>query len=184
MGNIFVPLGLALDTEKGTWAGSHCAASLSILVWCSPRKTAVPVKHCSLSDYWSPGEACAHSCVHSWVPRCVHQTVDLGVDSSSGLSWAEKWGLSGCFVQLVCEKHKPQKHKWSSFAGETGGSAAVSPNYRGLGLVETLYKPLSPLFPPPPHSDNCQGMWSRPLVGFYGPFYRGLKGILGILIMY
>lgn len=37
-------------------------------------------------------------------------------------------------------------------------------------LESTHDTPRSGLFLPPPHTDNCQGMWSRPFVGVCEPF--------------
>lgn len=161
MVRICVSWGLALDPEKGAQAASHTTASLFILFLTFPRNPWSSLHWVTLLNPKGSQN------MLPVVLRCLHQNVGLAGQSYSGLSWAEREGNLRTVCSVCLSEGKPQEQKWFSFAWERRVFAAVSPNGAGLVVVKAFYKPLSL---PPPHTDNCQGMWSRPFVGFWEPF--------------
>lgn len=129
---------------SGTGPGEGAWADPFHPLWHFPGKEAALFQRCSLSDYTEPlgklKQAPRGSKMHP--SEC-----ELGCGERFWSLLGRRSGESRNDVfSSISQKGRPQEQKPFSLASERRGSAAVSPNGRGLVLVEASSKPLSPTF--------------------------------------
>lgn len=165
-GNVCMSLGLVLDSEKGVQSGWS-----QTCLPCHP-VSAIPLGKVTVHlnrVHWKILLKTPRRSPLPGIPGCIHQKAILGGQLFWSLLGWKVGSLRKMCLDYLSEGWPSGTQVIFLCLGEKS-PAAVSLKWRGWAVVKAFYKPLSLFSLPPPHADNCQRMWSRPLVGFGEPF--------------